>query len=41
MPGRGGDPEQEPGPHWYPLSLAVISLPCAWLGGWIFERKIG
>ena len=21
------------GPHWYPLSLAVFALPCAWLGG--------
>ena len=21
------------GPHWYPLSLVVISLPCAWVGG--------
>lgn len=21
------------GPHWYPLALVVISLPCAWIGG--------
>jgi len=21
------------GPHWYPVSLIVTSLPCAWLGG--------
>jgi hypothetical protein len=21
------------GPHWYPIALIVISLPCAWLGG--------
>ena len=21
------------GPHWYPLALVVIALPCAWLGG--------
>ena len=21
------------GPHWYPLSLVVTALPCAWLGG--------
>ena len=20
-------------PHWYPLSLIVLALPCAWLGG--------
>ena len=26
------------GPHWYPLALIVVSLPCAWLGGWIDER---
>jgi hypothetical protein len=21
------------GPHWYPVALIVIALPCAWLGG--------
>ena len=21
------------GPHWYPLALIVITMPCAWLGG--------
>jgi hypothetical protein len=21
------------GPHWYPLALVVIALPCAWAGG--------
>lgn len=21
------------GPHWYPISLIVTALPCAWLGG--------
>jgi len=21
------------GPHWYPLALIVLALPCAWLGG--------
>jgi hypothetical protein len=21
------------GPHWYPLLLIVISMPCAWVGG--------
>jgi hypothetical protein len=26
------------GPAWYPLSLVVISLPCAWLGGVLAER---
>jgi peptidoglycan/LPS O-acetylase OafA/YrhL len=23
------------GPHWYPVSLIVTALPCAWLGGWL------
>jgi hypothetical protein len=26
------------GPRWYPIALAVTSLPCVWLGG-IFHRK--
>ncbi len=21
------------GPHWYPLALVVLSLPCTWVGG--------
>ena len=25
------------GPHWYPLLLVVISIPCAWAGGKLFE----
>ena len=29
------------GPHWYPLLVAVISIPCAWLGGMIRERQLG
>jgi len=27
------------GPHWYPLLLVVISIPCAWVGGKMFERQ--
>jgi hypothetical protein len=27
----------ELGPHWYPLALVVTALPCAWLGGKIYE----
>jgi hypothetical protein len=27
------------GPHWYPLLLVVISIPCAWLGGKLFEMR--
>lgn len=26
------------GPLWYPLSLAVLTLPCAWLGGRLAKR---
>ena len=28
------------GPHWYPLALVVIALPCAWVGGWLRERQL-
>ena len=28
------------GPHWYPVAVALISLPCAWLGGKIREMQI-
>jgi hypothetical protein len=29
------------GPKWYPISLVLISLPCAWLGGkiWTMQRS--
>ena len=27
------------GPHWYPIALAVISLPCAWLGGVLYKKR--
>lgn len=27
------------GPHWYPIALAVIALPCAWAGGYLYERR--
>jgi hypothetical protein len=23
------------GPHWYPVTLTVLALPTAWLGGWL------
>ena len=26
------------GPAWYPIAIAVTSLPCAWLGG-VLDRK--
>jgi hypothetical protein len=27
------------GPHWYALTIAAISIPCAWFGGKIYERQ--
>ena len=28
------------GPHWYPLALVIIAIPCACLGGWLRERQL-
>ena len=25
-------------PHWYPISLIVLALPCAWIGGKLYAR---
>jgi hypothetical protein len=27
------------GPHWYPISLIVTTIPCAWLGGKLAEGR--
>ncbi|HJP58556.1 MAG TPA: hypothetical protein VJ865_01100 [Gemmatimonadaceae bacterium] len=27
------------GPHWYPLSLVVLALPAAWLGGRLYTSR--
>ena len=27
------------GPHWYSVLLAVTALPCAWLGGWLWQMR--
>ena len=27
------------GPHWYPLLLIAVSLPCAWAGGTLAARS--
>ena len=27
------------GPAWYPIALAVLAVPCAWLGGVLAERR--
>jgi peptidoglycan/LPS O-acetylase OafA/YrhL len=29
------------GPHWYPLALIVIAMPCAWAGGKLFGVQSG
>ncbi len=29
------------GPSWYPIALVITTLPCAWLGGWLFVRGRG
>lgn len=26
------------GPHWYPVALIVLAMPCAWVGG-VLERR--
>ncbi len=28
------------GPHWYPISLVILALPPAWLGGKIREMQL-
>lgn len=28
------------GPNWYPIALAATALPCAWVGGRLFERGL-
>lgn len=25
------------GPHWYPIALVLVAIPCAWIGGSIYE----
>jgi hypothetical protein len=27
------------GPHWYPVALVVLAMPCAWVGGRLFEAS--
>ena len=26
-------------PTWYPIALALVSVPCAWVGGMLAERR--
>jgi hypothetical protein len=27
------------GPHWYPLALIALAMPCAWLGGKLYGGR--
>lgn len=27
------------GPHWYPIAIIVIALPCAWAGGMLWMKQ--
>jgi hypothetical protein len=27
------------GPHWYPIALVLVAIPCAWIGGKIYETQ--
>ena len=27
------------GPAWYPIALVLVTLPCAWIGGRLAERR--
>jgi hypothetical protein len=31
----------ELGPHWYPIALVVVTMPCAWVGGTWGGGKMG
>jgi hypothetical protein len=26
------------GPHWYPLLLVIVAMPCAWIGGKLYTK---
>ncbi len=27
------------GPHWYPIALILVSMPCAWIGAALFTSR--
>lgn len=29
----------ELGPHWYPIALLAVTIPCAWFGGIMGQKK--
>jgi hypothetical protein len=35
----GGFAARDMGPLWYPLLLALSSVPTSWLGGWLATRR--
>jgi uncharacterized membrane protein len=30
---------RELGPVWYPVAIVITALPCAWIGGLLYQRK--
>ena len=43
VPGAGGVVvsimKPDLGPSWYPIALAIVGLPCCWLGGALYRAK--
>ena len=43
VPGVGGAiyaiSRSDLGPSWYPIALAIVGLPCCWLGGVIYRAR--
>ena len=37
--GAIGASQMDMGPLWYPVALVLTTLPCAWLGGYLFRKQ--
>ena len=37
--GAIGASQMDMGPLWYPVALVLTTLPCAWLGGYLFKKQ--
>ena len=37
--GAIGASQMDMGPLWYPTALVLTTLPCAWLGGYLFRKQ--
>jgi hypothetical protein len=37
--GAIGAAQVDLGPLWYPIALVLTTLPCAWLGGYLFRKQ--